>query len=502
MPAYQQRQMFRPILVGPSPPQLSSQSSDNTPSPTTTTPKLGSKRGRITAIACVPCKKRKSKCNGLQPICNTCALKGSACSYDMRQEHRWQGTLRVNVKKLEQELDDVKSVLPLLATSSQREAATKLAFEISKRGFSEHSAEEIRKMLGGSGADSQHADNSSTPTAESAGENSDSKNDVSESPEDVTHYYADTGFEQNVSPEFENGIPTTSEAQPWAAHSLLSTGDSGVWIPDGTFSPPNAHISPYREDSVGPAVMPQDSKQNNIASGAADHSLPTQSLDHSAMGFEAPVSPGTTNVNPITYVFAMYREVKRAQRADGDSMQKVFGSEANDVDAILGGETGFSQEQPLTTWIPRVVNVFFANAGLPERLAVAEILKDWMQWQIWPSRQNFERLPHWIQPTQFQKVIPHDLTIDFLPWPAVRDFFLHNPDLYVSGDLVNHVSVNWNLEDARMFCWEPDSAKFVLSSAFKDHIGNLGNWSFCPEVFEQMPFLMGKDTSTPQKRPE
>lgn len=97
------------------------------------------------------------------------------------------------------------------------------------------------------------------------------------------------------------------------------------------------------------------------------------------MGFEAPVSPGTTNVNPITYVFAMYREVKRAQRADGDSMQKVFGSEANDVDAILGGETGFSQEQPLTTWIPRVVNVFFANAGLPERLAVAEILKDWMQ---------------------------------------------------------------------------------------------------------------------------
>lgn len=125
--------------------------------------------------------------------------------------------------------------------------------------------------------------------------------------------------------------------------------------------------------------MPQDSKQNNIASGAADHSLPTQSLDHSAMGFEAPVSPGTTNVNPITYVFAMYREVKRAQRADGDSMQKVFGSEANDVDAILGGETGFSQEQPLTTWIPRVVNVFFANAGLPERLAVAEILKDWMQ---------------------------------------------------------------------------------------------------------------------------
>ncbi|KAK8157086.1 hypothetical protein IWX90DRAFT_508721 [Phyllosticta citrichinensis] len=499
MPAYHQRQMFRPILVGPSPPQLSSQSSDNTPSPTTTTPKLGSKRGRITAIACVPCKKRKSKCNGLQPVCNTCALKGSACSYDMRQEHRWQGTLRVNVKKLEQELEEVKSVLPLLATSSQREAATKLAFEISKRGFSEHSADEIRKMLGGSKVDVPQAEGS-TPTAESAGENSDSKNDLSESPEDVTQYYP--GFDQNVSPGFENAIPTASENHTWTAHSLLGTGDSGVWIPDGAFSP-NPNVSPYREDSAGPAALSaESSKQNIMASSAAD-----LSAHHSVMGFDPPVSPGTTNVSPITYVFAMYRDSKRAQRADGDSPQKVFGSDSNEIDAILGGETGFSQEQSLTTWVPRVVNVFFSAAGLAEKLAVAELVKDWMQWQIWPSRQNLERLPRWIQPTQFQKVIPHDLTIDILPWPAVRDFFLHNPELYMSGDLFNHLSINWTLEDSRMFYCEPESGKFVLSAAFKEHIGNLSNWSFAPEVFEQMPYLIGKDTmgmlkSAPQKRPE
>ncbi|KAK7530587.1 uncharacterized protein J3D65DRAFT_606856 [Phyllosticta citribraziliensis] len=482
MPAYHQRQMFRPILVGPSPPQLSSQSSDNTPSPTTTTPKLGSKRGRITAIACVPCKKRKSKCNGLQPVCNTCALKGSACSYDMRQEHRWQGTLRVNVKKLEQELEEVKSVLPLLATSSQREAATKLAFEISKRGFSEHSADEIRKMLGGSKVDAPQAEGS-TPTAESAGENSDSKNDLSESPEDVTQYYPE--FDQNVSPGFENAIPTASERRlGWSSgvvgRKVIGVDRSKLAAADESFS----------------------SKQNIMASSAAD-----LSAHHSVMGFDTPVSPGTTNVSPITYVFAMYRDSKRAQRADGDSSQKVFGSDSNEIDAILGGETGFSQEQSLTTWVPRVVNVFFSAAGLAEKLAVAELVKDWMQWQIWPSRENLERLPRWIQPTQFQKVIPHDLTIDILPWPAVRDFFLHNPELYMSGDLFNHLSINWTLEDSRMFYCEPESGKFVLSAAFKEHIGNLSNWSFAPEVFEQMPYLIGKDTmgmlkSAPQKRPE
>ncbi|KAK7537668.1 hypothetical protein IWX49DRAFT_502766 [Phyllosticta citricarpa] len=429
--------MFRPILVGPSPPQLSSQSSDNTPSPTTTTPKLGSKRGRITAIACVPCKKRKSKCNGLQPVCNTCALKGSACSYDMRQEHRWQGTLRVNVKKLEQELEEVKSVLPLLATSSQREAATKLAFEISKRGFSEHSPDEIRKILGGS----RHVLSKCKCVA------------------------IQRGF----------GWPSS--------------------FVGGKVIGPDQSKRTSADDS-------SSNKQSIMASSAAD-----LSAHHSAMTFDAPVSPGTTNVSPITYVFAMYRDSKRAQRADGDAPEKVFGSDSNEIDAILGGEAGFSQEQPLSTWVPRVVNVFFSNAGLAEKLAVAELVKDWMQWQIWPSRENLERLPRWIQPTQFQKVIPHDLTIDILPWPAVRDFFLHNPELYMSGDLFNHLSINWMLEDSRMFYCEPESGKLVLSAAFREHVGELSNWSFAPEVFEQMPYLIGKDTmgmlkSAPQRRPE
>lgn len=235
MPAYQQRPLFRPIQVGPSPPQLSSQSSDNTPSPTTTTPKLGSKRGRITAIACVPCKKRKSKvrvqrpaarrppqtntaarqCNGLQPVCNTCAMKGSTCSYDMRQEHRWQGTLRVNVKKLEQELEEVKSVLPLLATSSQREAATRLAIEIQNNGFSEHSADEIRKILEGPRTTRPGSDDAAPAVGSSSSSSSmgaDRKSDVTATaatPESMPAYY--TAYEQTVSPGFAQGLPTTTE---------------------------------------------------------------------------------------------------------------------------------------------------------------------------------------------------------------------------------------------------------------------------------------------------
>ncbi len=67
----------------------------------------------------------------------------------MGEDHRWQGTLRLNVKKLEKELEDLKSILPLFATSSEREAAAKLAVEIQENGFAARSAVEVRKILQG-----------------------------------------------------------------------------------------------------------------------------------------------------------------------------------------------------------------------------------------------------------------------------------------------------------------------------------------------------------------
>lgn len=497
MPAYQQRPLFRPIQVGPSPPQLSSQSSDNTPSPTTTTPKLGSKRGRITAIACVPCKKRKSKCNGLQPVCNTCAMKGSTCSYDMRQEHRWQGTLRVNVKKLEQELEEVKSVLPLLATSSQREAATRLALEIQNNGFSEHSAEEMRKILEGPRTTRPEADGGAPAVGSSSSSSigGDQKSDVTATaatPESMPAYYS--GYEQSVSPGFAQGLPTTTEAQ-WSTHPLLTTGDSGVWMPDGTFSPPHVQAPPYREDSGAPAVLPQGNKQAILGSGASPIPIAAHAMNHPTMNFQPNLTHGSS-INPVTYTYSTFREGKRQARADGESDQKVFGQRENDIHALLSGETDFDPQQPLSAWAPRVANVFFHGVAIPERLAACEILKEVMMWQICPSRQNLERLPEWARPTQFQQVIPHDPTIDFLPWPAVRDFFLHNPEHHVAGVLVNHLSLNWHHEESHTVYCDPNTGSLALSPAFREHISNLNNWTVAPELFEQMPFLMGKLRAT------
>ncbi|KAF2086773.1 hypothetical protein K490DRAFT_19114, partial [Saccharata proteae CBS 121410] len=380
-------------------------------SPTSTTPKLGSKRGRITAIACVPCKKRKSKCNGLQPVCNTCAMKGSTCSYDMRQEHRWQGTLRVNVKKLEQELEEIKAVLPLLATTPQRDAAMQLALEIRNNGFSEHSAEEVKNILRGLGrASSTVSSEDPAPAVESP-------------QEDMMH------------------------------------GGSG-------------------QES-----MPVNSKSQ--VSGSS-HSF---GQVH-GVSFRAPNSAGS--IPPISYICAAFRESKRQLLADGFSPVKIFGSNENDIAATIGNDMDFQIDQPLSVWAPRITNVFMSNVSLAEKLACAEVVKGLMQWQICPSRQNLERLPEWSRPTEAQMVTPHDPLIDYLPWPSVREYFLHHPEYHVAGSLNGLICVNWTYDDSSMFYRDPNSGVCVLSPAFREHIRDLNNWTMTPEGLEQMPFLMGR----------
>ncbi|KAL1631236.1 hypothetical protein SLS56_004485 [Neofusicoccum ribis] len=456
-------------------------------------------------------------------------MKGSTCSYDMRQEHRWQGTLRVNVKKLEQELEEVKSVLPLLATSSQREAATRLAIEIQNNGFSEHSADEIRKILEGPRTTRPGSDDAAPAVGSSSSSSSmgaDRKSDVTATaatPESMPAYY--TAYEQTVSPGFAQGLPTTTEAQ-WSTHPLLATGDSGVWMPDGTFSPPHVQASPYREESAAPAVMPQGNKQSVLGSSASPMPIAAHAMNHPTINFQPNLAHGS-HINPVTYTYATFREGKRAARADGASDQKVFGQPENDIHTLINGETDFDNEQPLSMWAPRVANMFFSGAGLAEKLAACEMLKevmavwihgksvrvdkDWKTSQSGQDPRNSSRSSRMIRPsTSSPGMFGHlagrvwagakserkCLLTQSAHRPAVRDFFLHNPEHHVAGVLVNHLSLNWPHEESHLVYCEPNSGSLALSPAFREHISNLNNWTVAPELFEQMPFLMGKLRAT------
>ena len=55
-------------------------------------------------LACMICRKRKLKCDGVRPSCSTCSRLGHACAYD--EQRRKSGPKRGYVKALEERLSE------------------------------------------------------------------------------------------------------------------------------------------------------------------------------------------------------------------------------------------------------------------------------------------------------------------------------------------------------------------------------------------------------------
>ncbi|KAF2669508.1 hypothetical protein BT63DRAFT_262961 [Microthyrium microscopicum] len=87
-----------------------------------------SKRGKITIVACVPCRRRKTKCDGKRPTCSQCQSRDGNCQYDMNEEQRRLTYLRENVETLAEEKNNLEQLLMHLRNSTEDES-----FEILRR---------------------------------------------------------------------------------------------------------------------------------------------------------------------------------------------------------------------------------------------------------------------------------------------------------------------------------------------------------------------------------
>ncbi|KAK8126029.1 fungal-specific transcription factor domain-containing protein [Apiospora kogelbergensis] len=76
-------------------------------------------------LACMICRKRKLKCDGVKPSCSTCTRLGHTCAYD--EVRRKSGPKRGYVKALEERLKLVESLLQTPESSSARPNNTTMA---------------------------------------------------------------------------------------------------------------------------------------------------------------------------------------------------------------------------------------------------------------------------------------------------------------------------------------------------------------------------------------
>lgn len=96
------------------------------------------------------------QCDGVRPKCNTCQSKNLTCVYDVAEDGKTTTQLRAHVRRLAKELEDIKSVISLLAMAPNRASAATWAAEIEKNGFAHHSADDIKKALSSGSARDSH----------------------------------------------------------------------------------------------------------------------------------------------------------------------------------------------------------------------------------------------------------------------------------------------------------------------------------------------------------
>ncbi|KAG9601906.1 hypothetical protein KCU77_g1344, partial [Aureobasidium melanogenum] len=72
-------------------------------------------RGKQTKAACIPCRKRKSKCDGVRPSCKCCISKATPCNYSVTPGVTQQQAMK-------NQLEAYKHVLSLLRESTMEDA--------------------------------------------------------------------------------------------------------------------------------------------------------------------------------------------------------------------------------------------------------------------------------------------------------------------------------------------------------------------------------------------
>ncbi|KAF5539258.1 bzip transcription factor [Fusarium mexicanum] len=113
-----------------------------------------------------------------------------------------------------------------------------------------------------------------------------------------------------------------------------------------------------------------------------------------------------------------------------------------------------------------------------------------MRWRLHPDPMTLKDVPPWLLPTEVQNTYPHPVSIDYIPWPDLRDFLCTNPRIK------SRHSVKIYLESLQLK-WPPgcplmavQGGHVCVSPEFEAIACDLNNWELGPPWLEAFPRLV------------
>lgn len=208
--------------------------------------------------------------------------------------------------------------------------------------------------------------------------------------------------------------------------------------------------------------------------------------------FSAPVR----NVGPTCTLDAILLDFlhhRQREAAQGVPKQRLVGPPYPSVSSLLNPQKS-AYTHPVSKVFTDILRTFPDISSLPEQVAVLYVMFILMRWQIYPTQENYDRIPEWMTPRPSQLMHPHPAWMDYLPWPRMRDRLVMNYQDYPFENwfipFTRTLSVNWPYEHTDCLLSMGDADDLIINPVFERHFRNLNNWSLGPAFADAFPGLV------------
>jgi hypothetical protein len=196
---------------------------------------------------------------------------------------------------------------------------------------------------------------------------------------------------------------------------------------------------------------------------------------------------------PLDGILLDFVQSRQREAAEGVSRRELAGPAYPSVSSLLNPEKG-DNSHPLSQVIINILGNFPHISALPEQVAVLYVMFLVLRWQIYPTQENYERIPEWMTPRPSQLFTPHPAWIEFLPWPKMRDKLVSNYQDYAFENwfipYTLTLSVNWPYEPTDCLLSTSESEELTINPVFERHVMRLENWSLGPAFAKAHPAMV------------
>ncbi|KAL4879393.1 hypothetical protein BJY04DRAFT_193857 [Aspergillus karnatakaensis] len=184
---------------------------------------------------------------------------------------------------------------------------------------------------------------------------------------------------------------------------------------------------------------------------------------------------------------------RQREAAKGVPKQKLVGPAYPSVSSLLNPERGV-YSHPLSKVFTDILRTFPDISSLPEQVAVLYSMFLLMRWQIFPTAENYHRLPDWLTPRPSQLLTPHPAWIDYLPFPRMRDRLVMSYHEYPFDNwfipFTGTLSINWPYEATDCLLSTGDTDELIINPVFERHFADVNNWTLGSAFAEAFPQLV------------